>query len=71
MVRAGEGSEGLPRVLGHRPYASPEPDLQVGDALLRVGEVDLRGATAFSFQIDAIAAANEPVVENDSNRGDR
>jgi hypothetical protein len=50
VVAGAEGTEAYPEVIGIRPYAEAEPDLRVGDRLLRLGDRDLRGVSAPGFQ---------------------
>ena len=52
-----------PTVAGFRPSLIVEPELRVGDTLLRVGQTDLRGMSPFAFQVEVLSATQaEPQV---------
>lgn len=58
-VEGAPGPAGLPRVTSFHPYAvRPAGDVEVGDLLLRIGDEDLRGASA-AFTIGAVFSEME------------
>ena len=56
MVSASASAADYPIVVGFRPYLASEPELRVGDKLLRLGDRELRGISAFAFQVEVLSA---------------
>jgi len=59
VVQPGEGADGYPVVARHRPGApAPSDGAQVGDRLVRIGGVDLRGAMPWTVYAQLFAQAS-------------
>jgi hypothetical protein len=75
VLSAPAGMADYPTVAGFRPFLVVEPGLHVGDKLLRVGRIDLRGMSPFAFQVEVLSATqSEPrvpaVFERGAQRGE-